>query len=129
MKRPCIFITDDNPADQELCLLALESAGWNGRVRCLNSGDDLLAALEGVAEEPVLIFLDLKMPGLSGHEVLERIDGRRTPPVVVLTSSDWPEERSRVLAHQAVRAYWTKPPVVGDVARVLDTLPLTESPT
>ena len=43
------------------------------------------------AQLPDLLLLDLKMPGRSGHEVLERVKGddrTRRVPVAVLTSSD-----------------------------------------
>lgn len=47
------------------------------------------------APRPDLVVLDLKMPRMSGLEVLERIksdDRLRTIPTVVLTSSDRPED-------------------------------------
>ena len=121
MKRPRIVITDDNPADRELCVIALERAGWEGDIMCLGTGAELLEAL-ALPNPPDLVFLDLKMPGLSGHEILERIGERTTPPVIVLTSSDWPEEREQVLAHRVVHAYWIKPPQVDQVAQLLKSL-------
>ncbi|MEO1480565.1 MAG: response regulator [Myxococcota bacterium] len=121
MPRPHIVITDDNPADQELCILALESAGWSGEITCLSSGDELLARLEA-SDPPDLVILDLKMPGVSGHDVLAKFVNRERPPFVVLTSSEWPEERERVLAHPGVHAYLTKPPQSEDLSRMLAAL-------
>jgi len=48
--------------------------------------------------KPDLLLLDLKMPGKTGHEVLEVIKGDaelRKVPVVVLTSSDRDEDIAR----------------------------------
>ena len=53
-------------------------------------------AVELIKElSPDLLLLDLKMPGMAGHEVLEEIKGDdrlRSIPVAVLTSSDRDED-------------------------------------
>lgn len=63
------------------------------------------------AERPHLIVLDLKMPKVSGLELLEHIKGDeslRTIPTVVLTSSDRPEDIRTSYAHSA-NSFVTKP--------------------
>lgn len=60
------------------------------------NGDEAVDLVEEV--HPDLLLLDLRMPGRSGHEVLERLKGDdrlRRIPVAVLTSSDRDEDIAR----------------------------------
>jgi two-component system response regulator len=55
----------------------------------------------GPGGRPQLVLLDLKMPRMDGLEVLRRIRGDEataTLPVVVLTSSERPEDREAAVA-------------------------------
>jgi CheY-like chemotaxis protein len=98
-----IFLVEDNPSDVDLTRRAL------ARVRILNEiivtqdGQEALDYLraEGpyigrnVAETPALVLLDLKLPKVTGFEVLRQIrtDPRlRRIPVVILTSSKEEED-------------------------------------
>ncbi|MBW3533758.1 MAG: response regulator [Gemmatimonadetes bacterium] len=59
-------------------------------------GDEAIRLVE--ADVPDLLLLDLKMPGRSGHEVLERVKGDerlRRIPVAVLTSSERDDDVAR----------------------------------
>jgi two-component system response regulator len=74
-------------------------------------GVDALGYLHGARALPVFVLLDLQLPRLSGHEVLERIrkDPRtRLLPVVVLTSSREKEDLERCYALGA-NSYVRKP--------------------
>ena len=91
-----ILLVEDNPADAELTIRALREHSLANRVRVVRDGAEALASLFGDGSEaraahlPRLILLDLKLPKVSGLEVLERIrsaDRTRFIPVVVLTSS------------------------------------------
>ncbi len=83
-----ILVVDDNDDDRAFLVELLERAGYP--VAQVSSGE---AALEWLAAQPTaLILLDLKLPGLSGAEVLERL--RADPatavvPVVVVTGADF----------------------------------------
>ena len=60
---------------------------------------------------PLLILLDLNLPGLSGLQVLERIksdERTRHIPVIILTSTDEPQEIERCYA-LGCSVYITKP--------------------
>jgi len=94
-----ILLIEDDFADAKLLTRKFERAGVQNSVVHLNNGDKALAYLTGVAEYsdrkqhplPILILLDLKLPGMSGLELLPVI--RRTRevkpiPVVVLTSEE-----------------------------------------
>ncbi|MEM6954076.1 MAG: response regulator [Myxococcota bacterium] len=73
--------------------------------------DWLSAANRGEHRLPDLIILDLNMPGLNGHQVLEFIkntEGLRHIPVVIFTTSDNPEEVEAAYDHYA-NAFQVKP--------------------
>lgn len=59
------------------------------KIRRARTGAEALALLRDAV--PDLLLLDLKMPGMAGHEALEEIkgdDALRSIPVAILTSSD-----------------------------------------
>ncbi len=94
-----ILLVEDNPDDLELAIRALRKSGQGDGVVVARDGVEALDYLFGTgafagrdaAVQPAVILLDLKLPRLGGHEVLERLrKDKRTQliPVVVLTSSD-----------------------------------------
>lgn len=93
-----ILLVEDNPSDAELTIRALGQYNLSNRVVWVKDGAEALDLIYGVspsAETPIsnspkLVLLDLKLPKVDGHEVLQRLksDPRtRAIPVVVLTSS------------------------------------------
>ncbi len=66
-----------------------KAAGVPVEVRRARTGDEALDLLRDFV--PDLLILDLKMPGMGGHEALEAIKGDevlRSVPVAILSSSD-----------------------------------------
>lgn len=114
-----ILLVEDNPNDVELTLHALKSQRVSNHIYVVRDGAEALEYIfcEGEYKErkiensPQLILLDLKLPKLSGLEVLERIradERTKTIPVVILTSSD--EERDVVKSYKlGVNSYIRKP--------------------
>ena len=85
-----LLLVEDNPGDAQLVRMAFAEALASARVSVVTDGE---AALARLREEgpPDLLLLDLNLPGLTGHEVLESIRtdaALRRLPVVVLSSSD-----------------------------------------
>jgi two-component system response regulator len=89
---------EDNPDDELLTLDALRSAGADCELIVTRDGAEAIEYLfrEGAhaardpAAQPSVVLLDLKLPKLSGFDVLKRIrENQRTRlvPVVLLTSS------------------------------------------
>lgn len=113
-----ILLVEDDPRDVELTLTALDEYNLANEVVITRDGKEALDYLycrEQFAsrpnESPAVILLDLKLPKVSGLEVLQqiRVDTRlKMVPVVVLTSSH--EERDVTASYQlGVNAYVVKP--------------------
>jgi two-component system response regulator len=113
------LLVEDNPNDVQLTLDAFKTANLANTVHIARDGVEALEYLFGSASgssqeiqnTPMLILLDLNLPRLDGHQVLERIksDPRtRGIPVVVLTASR--EERDVMRTFEVgVNSYIVKP--------------------
>jgi CheY-like chemotaxis protein len=86
-----ILLVEDNPEDLELALRALRQHKLANRIQVARDGAEALAFLESDHQHlPKVVLLDLKLPKVSGIEVLEKIRANerlKVLPVVVLTSS------------------------------------------
>jgi len=92
---PEILFVDDNPSESELVEEAFRHYQMPVSLRKVDTGPKALAYLHSTLEAggklPDLVLLDLNLPLLSGHEVLQsiRADARlKDLPVVILSSSD-----------------------------------------
>lgn len=107
-----ILLVEDNPEDLELTLRALRQHRLANRIHVARDGAEALAFLKAHQTHlPRVVLLDLKLPKVSGIEVLEsiRADERtRMLPVVVLTSSREGPDVSRCYA-LGVNSYIVKP--------------------
>ncbi len=87
-----ILVVDDDPMWRELCRTYLEEEGYEPLVA--SSGAE---ALEVLSREPCsVLLLDLRMPGMSGTELLEKLPAEGRPRVVFVTSASG-EEVGRAL--------------------------------
>lgn len=84
-----ILLVDDDEKLRRVLSVRLESLGYG--VDAVASGEEALQALSNM--EPALVLTDLKMPGLDGIELLERIQVLRPGlPVILITAhGDIPE--------------------------------------
>lgn len=108
-----ILLVEDNSDDEQLTLRAMRQSEVPNIIRVARDGAEALDHLYGPSATrlPDLVLLDLKLPKVSGIEVLQRIrneDKTRSLPVVVLTSSD--EERDIVECYNlGANSYIRKP--------------------
>ena len=80
------LIVDDEALARQGLAVRLEQ---DSRVELLRSCKNGREALEAIAElEPDLIFLDIQMPGMSGFDVVERLQQDNMPLVVFVTAYD-----------------------------------------
>ncbi|MDX1611240.1 MAG: response regulator [Candidatus Thermoplasmatota archaeon] len=111
-----ILLVEDNPADARLVCEALREHRILTEVHHVPDGEEALAFLSREppytdAPRPDLVFLDLNLPKVDGHQVLDHMKGAdalRQIPVVVLTSSDADEDVKRAYEGH-VNSYVTKP--------------------
>lgn len=98
MQDKVIFLVEDNADDEALTQRAFAKAMVANEVVVARDGAEALNYLFGLGEYvgrdrhelPALVLLDLKLPKISGLDVLKRIRSEhatRLLPVVVLTSS------------------------------------------
>ncbi len=126
-----IVLVEDNPNDAALIARVLRKACPNTRLVVLKDGVEALEFFLGegggtdkATAHPKVILLDLKLPKVSGTEVLRRIkadDRTRTIPVVILTSSSEPRDLSESYGFGA-NSYVTKPVNFNDFSRVVAEL-------
>lgn len=94
-----ILFVEDSKDDAILTIRALNKSGFTNKLHHVMDGAEALDfiyckgnyALRNNKEFPKLILLDLKMPKVSGIEVLEKVKSdpqTRSIPVVMLTSSN-----------------------------------------
>lgn len=132
MAAKTILLVEDNPDDEELTIRSLRKANINNMIHVTRDGREALDYLfkEGNSTEaasdtlPAVILLDLKLPKLSGIEVLKRIrtDSRTSlVPVVILTSSS--EEEDMIESYKSgANSYVRKPVNFAEFAQAVTQL-------
>ena len=111
-----ILLVEDNDDDAELTVMAFRDAKVSNPIVRVRDGVEALELLRGpsksgAASLPVVVLLDLKLPRISGIEVLKTIrgsDATKHLPVVILTSSAEDRDRLEAYAHLA-NSYVRKP--------------------
>lgn len=101
-----ILVVEDNPDHLELTVLTLEDHGVSAEIAVARDGAQALDYLFGqgshagrdTRKQPSFVLLDMKLPKLSGLDVLRSVRGNPLTalvPVIMLTSSS---ERSDMVA-------------------------------
>ena len=115
---PLIGIVDDDIAMREAFEDFLHSAGLTCAI--FPSAVDFLEVY--APGRFAAIITDLKMPGLDGLQLLERVQALgNAPPVIIVTSSRDMAARARAVEGGAA-AYLTKPVASDGLLQLLDTL-------
>ena len=114
-----ILFVEDSIDDATLTIRALAKSGFTNKLHHVKDGAEALEfiyckgiyASRNIKENPKLILLDLKMPKVSGMQVLEKIKSDpdfKSIPVVILTSSQEDPDVAKCYALGA-NSYIVKP--------------------
>ena len=120
MSDKLILVVEDNPDHLELTVLTLEELGVRAEIAVARDGAAALDYLVGqgvhagrdTRKQPSFILLDMKLPKLSGLDVLRSV--RSNPltalvPVIMLTSSS--EHSDMVACYQSGANSFVRKPV------------------
>ena len=114
-----ILFVEDSIDDATLTIRALAKSGFTNKLHHVKDGAEALDfiyckgiyASRNIKENPKLILLDLKMPKVSGMQVLEKVKSDpnlKSIPVVILTSSQEDPDIAKCYALGA-NSYIVKP--------------------
>lgn len=126
-----ILIIEDDPNDVILLERALSRENINNPIQVVRDGQEAINYLQGEGKYsdrvqfpfPSVIFTDLKMPRLSGFDVLEWL--RRHPecsviPIIILTASKLDEDIKKAY-QMGANAYLVKPSQIGELQEMVKT--------
>ena len=127
-----ILLIEDNANDAELAIRALKKNNVARYITHLQDGEEAIDFLFGTGQyagrnteqKPTVILLDLKMPKVSGLEVLEQIKSneltKRIPVVMLTSSKEHPDvEKSYALG---ANSYIVKPVDFESFSKVVNDL-------
>ncbi|TFF34029.1 response regulator [Mucilaginibacter psychrotolerans] len=109
----CLLI-DDNYIDNFVTRKILESGNFAEKIIIQQSPGDALLALKNGSLKPDVIFLDVRMPGMTGFEFLEEYDKLEPDPehpvkIFMLSSSLDPTDMDLSLNSRHVAQFIHKP--------------------
>jgi two-component system response regulator FixJ len=110
-----VCVIDDDESVRRAFLLLLQSAGYNARA--FGSAGEYLAEQRN-GEQGILI-LDMRMPGMTGLDLLEELSNRRDKPKIIALSACDDAPTRELAGTLGVAAFFRKP--VDDQA-LIDTI-------
>jgi CheY-like chemotaxis protein len=128
-----ILLVEDDLNDIFLVKRAFKMARIQNPLQIVTDGEEAIHYLSGQGKYadraafplPKLIVMDLKMPRLTGFEVLKWVKGDNKPlrciPIVIVSSSDNPEDVNRAYGLGA-NAYMVKPVQLRAVEHLFESI-------
>ena len=134
MDEKAVLLVEDNEKDELLTIRALKTIDVANRIDVARDGQEAIDYLLGGASGgagaetalPAVVILDLRLPKLDGHEVLQciRADARtELLPVVILTSSDEEQDITESYRHGA-NSFVSKPVNIDEFTKAVKDLGL-----
>ena len=122
-----IVVVDDDPGERHILGYVLGESRLRNDVMLLENASQLLSHMEAVAAGdasfPVLVLMDINMPGVSGFDALAKLrsypEFSERPIIAMLTSSDAEEDQGRS-KRLGANAYLAKQSGVDAYTRMLD---------
>lgn len=127
-----ILLVEDDDDDAELALMAFKKHNFANTIVRVRDGAEAIDYLfcqgefisRDITNTPKIILLDLKLPKVSGFEVLKAVKSDnflKTVPVIVMTSSQ--EEKDIVKSYElGVNSFITKPVLMEEFIDVVYNL-------
>ena len=123
---PSFFVAEDDPNDMFLFTRLLKGCGAENPLHLALHGQEAIELLarvgdgSGLADQPSIVFLDIRMPLRDGLDVLAWVRTRAafaSVPVVILSATDDPQEiaRARELGAQCFLRKFPSPRVIAEV--------------
>jgi len=108
--RNCLIVDDSRP-DQFYAKAVIEHFDPDINIYQAWDGREALNMMSDENVRPDVIFLDINMPGMNGHEFLEEYNTweDESAVVIMLTSSDQKKDIEKANAYKCVREFLTKP--------------------
>lgn len=123
-----ILLVDDDESHAELAKINLKRSGLMNEIVHFTAGQKVVDFLLKNADAPrsgkYLVLLDINMPGLDGHQVLEQLKGNahtRTVPVIMLTTAESDKEIEQCYA-LGCNLYMSKPMAYEDFSETIRDL-------
>jgi CheY-like chemotaxis protein len=121
-----VFIVDDDADDRESIRDAFLENAHDQDYIFMKNGDQLIDHLHSAPQKPnpVVILLDLNMPGRDGKDILRTIkenEALKPIPVIIMTTSS--SERDRQLSYElGANCFVTKPDSYKELIEVTDSI-------
>lgn len=112
MSLSSVMIVDDSEADQFISHSLIRKHDADIEILQAYDGLEALEILDEIEHEPSVIFLDINMPRMNGHEFLAAYDKRpksNAAVIVMLTSSSQQVDKDKSKAYRCVKEYYEKP--------------------
>jgi CheY-like chemotaxis protein len=111
-----LLVAEDNLPDVLIVRQALQLENLPLNIHIVSDGEEAINFITSAEEDerapaPDLLLLDLNLPKIDGFEVLRRLRASAkfgAIPVLIMTSSDSPDDRARAASMGA--GYFRKPP-------------------
>lgn len=127
-----ILVMEDDENDVELLRRAFEKLHFGYPWRLVRNGEEGIAYLSGMGKfadrheypYPAVILMDLKMPRVSGFDVLQWLRDHpecTIAPVIVFSSSDHEDDVRRAYS-LGIGGFFRKPQDFGDLLKVLQLI-------
>ncbi|MFK7793468.1 MAG: response regulator [Devosiaceae bacterium] len=120
-----VLVVDDDELDRFVIRRSFSSIGQSVEVIEIEDSSHAVEAIE--EHQPDVTILDIQMPKMNGFEVLQalsRSTASDTAEVMMLSSSSYPEDKTKALELGA-SAYRTKPSTLDDYVRLAEDIHAT----
>jgi len=121
LKLKKILLVDDDSTLIAMLNLILGNRKLEWEFLSVNSGDEALGILRSY--DPDITILDLKMPGMDGFELVQRIRQQKLPAgkIIMLSAVDDDKIRKKALS-SGILEFWTKPVAIRTLEANLSNL-------